>query len=98
MVNLQLLKELNCQDNQLALLEGIESFINLIKNNKKIRKKLYYDFVDSDDSDDSDDFIEFKKLFDSLIKCKKNDEINKYIEEIEKMLVKINGFQQYILK
>jgi hypothetical protein len=78
--------------NQLLSLEGIEIFIKLIKNNKKIKNKLYYKFIDSDD------YIELIKLFDEFIKCKNDNEIDKYIEEIEQMINELNGFKNYVLK
>jgi hypothetical protein len=34
----------------------------------------------------------WKKLFDCLVKCKNDDENNKYIEIIKKMIVDLNGF------
>jgi hemerythrin superfamily protein len=53
---------------------------------------MLYNFINSND------FIKLKKLFDNLIKCKNNNKINKYIEEIEKMIIELNGFQNYVLK
>jgi internalin A len=90
--NLNNLKALYCYDNLLTSLEGIENLTNLIKNNKKIIKELNYDFIDSDD------YIELNDLFNNLIKCKNNNKIDKNIENIEKMIIELNGFQKYVLK
>jgi hypothetical protein len=84
------LKELNIYNNQLTLLEGMENFVNLIKNNEKIIKGLYYDFIDSND------FTELNYLFCNLLIC--NNKIDDYIEKIEKMIIELNGFQKYVLK
>jgi Leucine-rich repeat (LRR) protein len=89
--NLNNLTYLYCSDNQLTSLEGIENLIKLIKNNKKIVNIMLYNFIDSDDH------IELKNLFDNLLECK-NYEKNKYIEEIEQMISKFNGYQKYVLK
>jgi Leucine-rich repeat (LRR) protein len=90
--NLVNLKDLNCCYNKLVLLEGIENLVNLIKNNKKIIKGLYYNFADFGD------YIELNDLFVNLIKCKNDDKINEYIEKIEQMIIKLNGFSKYVLK
>jgi hypothetical protein len=63
-------------------LEGIEKLTKLIKKNNKIIM-LYYDFGDFDVH------IELKDLFDNLLKCKNKDKINKYIEQIEKMIIEL---------
>jgi Leucine-rich repeat (LRR) protein len=93
--NLINLKYLHCYNNQLTSLEGIENFIKLIKNNK-MQNKINYNFTDSND------YIELNNLFnnliDNLIKCENNDKIDEYIEEIEQMIIELNGFQNYVLK
>jgi hypothetical protein len=45
-----------------------------------------------------DEYIELKKIFDILLKCKNQDEIDEYIEKIEEMIKELNGFQKYVLK
>jgi hypothetical protein len=37
-------------------------------------------------------------LFDKLLKCKNKNKIDEYIEEIEKMIKELNGFQKCVLK
>jgi hypothetical protein len=69
----------------------MESLVKLIKNNKQIKNKIKYNFIDSDD------YIELNDLFGNLIKCDDN-EINKYIEQIEQIIKELNGFQKYVLK
>jgi Leucine-rich repeat (LRR) protein len=86
------LEKLYCGNNQLRSFEGIEILIKLIKNNKKLRNELNYNFIDSDD------FIELHYLFKNLIWCKNYDKINEYIEQIEQMIIELNGFQNYVLK
>jgi guanylate kinase len=86
---------LNCWNNQLTSLEGIENLIKLIKNNKQIKNKknnIMCNFIDADD------YIELKNLFKNLIDCKKNKKVNKLIEKIEEMIIKLNGFEKYVLK
>jgi hypothetical protein len=63
-----------------------------MKNNKEITKNVNYNFSNSDDN------IELNNLFNNLIKCENNDKIDEYIEEIEKMIITLNGFQKYVLK
>jgi Leucine-rich repeat (LRR) protein len=111
--NLINLKELYCHNNQLTSLEGIENLVNLevlysyhnkltslegigifvklIKNNKKIKRNLQCHFMDFD-------YIELNDLFNNLLACKNEDKINEYIEEIEQMIIELNGFEEYILK
>jgi hypothetical protein len=81
-----------CYGNRLTLLGGIEILIKLINSEKYIKYYLKYSFIDSYDH------VELKDLFNNLIKCKNNDKINKYIKEIEKMFITLNGFHKYILK
>jgi guanylate kinase len=79
----------------LTSLEGIENLIKLIKNNKQIKNKknnIMCNFIDADD------YIELKNLFKNLIDCKKNKKVNKLIEKIEEMIIKLNGFEKYVLK
>jgi Leucine-rich repeat (LRR) protein len=90
--NLVNLKTLFCYDNQLTSLEGMENLVNLMKNNKILKNNIKYSFIDSDD------FIELKNKFNNLNKCKNDDKINEYIEEIEQMIRKLNGFQKCVLK
>jgi hypothetical protein len=71
-------------------LEGIENLIKLIKNNNIILNDLCYNFIDQID------YMELNILFDDLVICK--DKNNEKIEQIEKMIVKLNGFQKCILK
>jgi Leucine-rich repeat (LRR) protein len=92
MENLINLQELHCYNNQLTLFEGIEILIKFIKNNKYIINSLNYNFIDSGD------YFELYYLFNNLIKCKNNDKINQYIEKIEQMIIKSNGFEKYVLK
>jgi hypothetical protein len=73
-------------------LEGIDNFVKLIKNNKKMLNKIKYDL------DDFDDYIELKKIFDKIICCKNNNKIDEYIEKIEIIINKLYGFQKYVLK
>jgi Leucine-rich repeat (LRR) protein len=80
--NLINLKKLFCYNNQLTSLEGIENLVKLIKNKKQI-KIMKYNFIDSND------YIELNNLFDNLIKC----DDNKIVENIEKMIIELNGFQ-----
>jgi hypothetical protein len=75
----------------LTSLEGIEILTKLIKNNKQIKNNIIYNFIDSDD------YIELNELFKNLIKCDDN-KIDTYIEEIEKMIGNLNGFQKCVLK
>jgi Leucine-rich repeat (LRR) protein len=89
--NLVDLKELYCSNNQLTSLEGIENLVKLIKNNKQIKNNIKYNFIDSDD------YIELNDLFGNLIECD-DDKIDEYIEEMEKMINELNGFQKYVLK
>jgi Leucine-rich repeat (LRR) protein len=89
--NLFNLEDLDCSDNQLTSLEGIEILTKLIKNNKQIKNNIIYNFIDSDD------YIELNELFKNLIKCDDN-KIDTYIEEIEKMIGNLNGFQKCVLK
>jgi hypothetical protein len=44
------------------------------------------------------DFIKLINLFDNLIRCKNYNKINKYIQEMEQIITKLNGFQKYVLK
>jgi hypothetical protein len=87
--NLINLEYFDCDNNKLTSLEGIEIFIKLIKNNKIIKNKLYYYFTDYDD------YSELNDLFDNVYKF---DNDNEYIEEIEQMIIELNGFEEYILK
>jgi hypothetical protein len=64
----------------------------LIKNNKKIKNGIIYEFIDYGD------YIELYNLFRNLLACKNEDKINEYIEEIEQMIIELNGFEEYILK
>jgi hypothetical protein len=50
---------------------------------------LLYDFIDHVD------YVELNDLFLNLIKYKNDDES---IENIEKIIIELNGFQQYVLK
>jgi hypothetical protein len=77
-----------CSDNFLTSLEGIENLVKLIKNNKQIKNKIKYIFIDYDD------YIELNNLFGNLIKC----DNNKIDENIENMIKELNGFQKYVLK
>jgi hypothetical protein len=86
--NLVNLTHLYCSDNQLISSEGIESLVELIKNNKQIKNKITYTFMDSDD------YIELNDLFGNLIKC----DDNKIDENIENIIKELNGFQKYVLK
>jgi hypothetical protein len=75
-------------------LEGIENLIKLIKNTKYIIK-IFYSFIYSND------FTELTNLFNNLIKCKNYGDFYKYIEkieQIEQMIIELNGFQNYVLK
>jgi hypothetical protein len=92
--NLINLKYLNCKNNFLTSLEGIENLIKLIKNNKQIKNNMEYTFANSDDSDD---YIELNYLFVNLIKDDDN-KIDKNIKNIEKNIKELNGFQKYVLK
>jgi hypothetical protein len=83
---------LNCWNNQLTSLEGIENLIKLIKNNKQIKNNIKYNFIDSND------YIELNDLFKNLINCKKNEKNNNLIKKIEEMIIKLNGFEKYVLK
>jgi hypothetical protein len=65
--------------------------VKLIKNNKKIKNNIKCNFTDSDD------YIGLNNLFVNLLKCY-NNKIDEYIEEIEKMIKELNGFQKYVLK
>jgi internalin A len=89
--NLVNLSYFNCKNNQLTSLEGIEIFVKLIKNNKNIKKNMEYNFSNSND------YIELQKLFDNLIKSKINN-VDESIIEIEKMIIELNGYQNYVLK
>jgi Leucine-rich repeat (LRR) protein len=89
--SLLFLKYLYCCNNQLTSLKGIENLVKLIKNNKQIKNKIKYTFIDSDD------YIELNDLFRNLIKCN-NNENDEYIENIENMIEYHNSFQKYILK
>jgi hypothetical protein len=64
----------------------------LIKNNKNMIGNMSYNFVDSND------YIELNDLFVNLIECENNNKIKEYIEEIEKMIIELGGFQNYVLK
>jgi hypothetical protein len=64
----------------------------LIKNNKKIIYNISCDFIDSDD------YIELTNLFNNAINYTFKYKIYEYIEEIEKMIRKLNGFQKCVLK
>jgi Leucine-rich repeat (LRR) protein len=90
--NLINLNKLYCYDNQLTSLEGIEIFVKFIKNNKQTIHNIKYDFIDIDD------YVELKELFHNLIKSENGRQFNKYIKKIEKMIVELNGFQNYVLK
>jgi Leucine-rich repeat (LRR) protein len=87
---------LYCKNNQLTLLECIEIFIKLIKNNNNITKELQYDVIDYDDSDD---FIELTNIFNNLLMCDNENEFNKDLNNIEKIIAyHKNSFQKFILK
>jgi Leucine-rich repeat (LRR) protein len=88
MVNLVNLRALNCCNNQLTSLEGIETLIGLIKINKIESYNISVNFVDSDD------YVKLTYLFDDLLKYKNNDKF----DEIKKMIIELNGFQNYVLK
>jgi hypothetical protein len=62
-----------------------------MKNKNNIVNDMIVQFVDSDD------YIELNDLFKNLIKCDVN-KINKYIEEIERMIIRLNGFTKCVLK
>jgi internalin A len=91
--NLINLGEFYCNNNQLTSLEGIENFVKLIKNNKNITKNINNNcnFIDSND------YIELQELFNNLI-ISEIDNIDESIIKIEKMIIKLNGFQNYVLK
>jgi hypothetical protein len=72
-------------------LEGIESLVKLIKNHKQIKNNTKCNFIDSND------FTELQELFENLIKSKINN-VDKFIIKIEKMIIELNGFQNYVLK
>jgi hypothetical protein len=63
----------------------------LIKNNKQIKNNMEINFIDSND------FVELQELFNNLI-ISEIDNIDESIIKIEKMIIKLNGFQKCILK
>jgi hypothetical protein len=72
-------------------LEGIEILVKLIKNKNII--KMSCDFIDSND------YIELNDLLIKLFKCENNNEIDEYIDKIEKTIIELDGiFQKYVLK
>jgi Leucine-rich repeat (LRR) protein len=98
--NLNNLKGLRCYNNKLTSLEGIEILVKLIKNKKQMKNNTMYDFMKITlyNFIDSDDYIELNDLFGNLLWCTNNNKIDKYIEEIEQMIITLNCFQQYVLK
>jgi hypothetical protein len=52
---------------------------------------MEYNFIDSND------YIELQEPFKNLIKSKINN-VDEYIEKIEKMIKELNGYQNYVLK
>jgi hypothetical protein len=65
--------------------------VNLIKNNKQIKNNTKCNFIDSND------FTELQELFDNLSESD-IDNIDESIIKIEQMIIKLNGFQNYVLK
>jgi Leucine-rich repeat (LRR) protein len=95
------LKILSCNNNKLTSLEGIKNVVNLIKNSKdkKYIINISYNFIKSDSYVElENDYIKFEELFDKLMKCFNQNEINEYIEKIEKMIIELKDFEKYVLK
>jgi hypothetical protein len=87
--------ELDISYSNIEILGNLENLINVkelyyydnfLTSSEGIENNIRYDFVDSDD------YIELNDLFENLIKYDDN------IENIERMINKLYGFQKCILK